>query len=122
MSGFREVEVNHRAVFQLDLEQIGMGTREDYQKTLEAAAAFLERKPPNSVLSLTRIHQYLLTEQVKTDIKAFIRHNQVYVRKSAVIGIDGLTQIALNTYNRIFRRNMKVFKTEAEALEWLTRE
>lgn len=41
------------------------------------------------------------------------------MKKSAVVGLDGLKRVLLNFYNAANGGNAKAFSTRAEALDWL---
>lgn len=43
------------------------------------------------------------------------------VEKAAALGVSGIKVILLESYEKFTGRTLKTFKTEAEALEWLTR-
>ena len=44
------------------------------------------------------------------------------VRKTAIVGLDPVKAFLLSGYNRDTEQNIKAFKTEAEAKEWLIQE
>ena len=46
----------------------------------------------------------------------------VKVEKDAVVGITGVKAVLMEAYNKVTRKGVVVFKTEAEALEWLVKE
>ncbi len=41
-------------------------------------------------------------------------------KRKAVIGVTGVKRVLLNTINRFAGESIKAFKTESEALNWLT--
>ncbi len=120
MNGFREILVNGRWILRVDLSGIGTGAREDYLPVFAEVKKLIATKPLNSVLSLTKVNNYKLTDEVQTDIKDLLKHNRPYVKKGAVIGVTGLAKVMLNSFSRILHRNMMCFDDEEEAIAWLT--
>lgn len=121
MSDFKEIEVNGCKILRVNLAGIGNGPREDYLPILLKIKEWISSKPQNSVLTLTIVTNYKLTDTAIADIKDLLKHDQPFVKKAAVIGVDRLARIALNTFNKVLRRNMMLFETEPEAIAWLTK-
>ncbi len=58
-------------------------------------------------------------------LAAFKKHaarNKDYVKKAAVVGAVGVTLYFLDLVSRVSGMSAKPFRTEAEALDWLTEE
>lgn len=121
MSCIQEIYENGSTIIKIDLNGMSEEPREVYMKALEEAEQRIASKAPHSALTLTRLNGLKLNDKLIDDLKAYIKHNQQYVKKSAVLGIDGLTKIALNTFNQMLGRKMMVFGSEEEAVAWLIR-
>ena len=112
-----EYDYNGRKIIFLDLNDVppeGIKSRVELAKTLIFASQ------PNSVLLLTDFRDMRYdrertdyAKQVSIDIKPF-------VNKSALLGIEGLKKIIMQSL-MVFsgRTNMKPFAEVKDALEWL---
>ena len=112
-----EYDYNGRKIIFLDLHGVqpeGIKSRVELAKTLIFASQ------PNSVLLLTDFRDMRYdrertdyAKQVSIDIKPF-------VKKSALLGIEGLKKIIMQSL-MVFsgRTNMKPFADVKDALEWL---
>lgn len=94
--------------------------------TVSAVAAECRRliatRPFSSVRTLVNVNGTWFdkaTIQVASDLAG---HNKRYVVRSAVIGVSGLRQIAFNAIVALTRRNMRLFDSRDEALDWLVME
>ncbi len=72
-----------------------------------------------SVRTLVDITEAWFDKQTIDIVSDLAKHNRPYVVKSAVLGVMGLRQIAFNAVVSIARREMKMFNTREQALEWL---
>ena len=122
MSSIREIREKGTEIIEIDLSEVHTEPREVYMKTLEKAEQVIASRARDSVLTLTRLNRLILSDMLMEDMKAYIAHNKPYVKKGAVLGIDGLNKVVFNTFSHMLGRKMLVFNTEQEALAWLTRE
>jgi hypothetical protein len=58
--------------------------------------------------------------ETKTIVAEWMDFNRPYIRQGAVIGLDGIKRIMVNSILKISgRSNMKFCKTREEAITWL---
>jgi hypothetical protein len=87
--------------------------------TLQEAQASISSLPAKSALILTDATDAVYNQESSNAIKAFSKYNTPYIKASAVVGADGLRAILLQAVAALTNREIKPFKTRAEALEWL---
>ncbi len=121
MSDFKVIEANGCKILRVNLTGIGAGRREEYLPILSELKRWISSQPPNSLLTLTIVTDYKLSEESITDIKDLLKHDRPYVKRSAIIGVDRLARIALNTFNQLLHRDIMLFDNEPDAIAWLTR-
>ena len=77
---------------------------------------------PGQVLTLINMTGAFLSAGYMSRVKEV--ENEVFapkVEKSALIGIQGMKKIFYDGFSKLTGKNIPVFATEAEALEWLVK-
>jgi hypothetical protein len=113
-------------ILQLDVEGAG---REEQLAALEDYAKAVKNRPPNSVLLLLKGGNIDFYPEVLTRARAVFNAHADRVRRSAVVGADGILKVAVQGYRQaaeLMGRDMaekaRFFDLEAEALAWLVGE
>jgi hypothetical protein len=76
--------------------------------------------PPKSALTLTNVDGLFFSREIINAFKDSQAQIKAFQKKAAVIGIHGLQKIALDAITALAgEHDTKIFKTEAEALDWL---
>jgi hypothetical protein len=74
----------------------------------------------NSLVSITNVEGVRYDSETKTIVAEWMDFNRPYVRQGAVVGLDGIKRIMVNSILKISgRNNMKFFRTRDEAAQWL---
>jgi hypothetical protein len=74
----------------------------------------------NSLFSITNIEGVLYDSETKTIVAEWMDFNRPHIRQGAVIGLDGIKRIMVNSILKMSgRSNMKFFRTRDEAVKWL---
>jgi hypothetical protein len=92
-----------------------------FSEFIEYAKAVIQRYAGDSSLfSITNIEGVIFDSETKTIIAEWMDFNRPYVRQGAVIGLDGIKRIMVNSILKISgRNNIKFFRTRDEAEKWL---
>jgi hypothetical protein len=93
-----------------------------FREFIEYAKEVIQKHPrDNSLFSITNIEGVMYDSETKTIVAEWMDFNRPHVRQGAVIGLDGIKRIMVNSILKISgRNNMKFFRTKDEAVEWLT--
>jgi len=86
---------------------------------IEKAKAFVATQPPKSLRILTVVRNTRYNGAVLQGMKELAKHDEPYVRASAVVGLTGLLRIAYTAITTFSRRNIAVFDSDQEAMDWL---
>lgn len=89
---------------------------------IEEAKKHVSTRPFASILALTDLTGMRFNSRVTEAFKGFTTHNKPYIKSSAIIGIQGLQKIAYQAVMAFSKRNIPIFKTRAEALDWLVKQ
>jgi hypothetical protein len=74
----------------------------------------------NSLFSITNIEGVIYDSETKTIIAEWMDFNRPHIRQGAVVGLDGIKRIMVNSILKMSgRNNMRFFRTRDEAVKWL---
>ena len=120
MPTVREITYRNVRILSVDVSDT---TATDYAgliQLMETAKELIASKPPNSVLCLNNVGKVNFNNQVLEALQQYMEHNRPYIKKAAVIGLDGLKKIVFKGIIKLTHRdNIRDFEKEQEALDWL---
>ena len=113
-------------IFQVDVRSI---SREEQIETAQAYAELLEKEPDGSVRVLVLAGEFEFHPDVISKVKAYLLQVQPKVKRSALVGVDGILRVAFEGFFTLARflgmtmneERGKPFDKEEDAKEWLTR-
>ena len=86
---------------------------------LDQIKASVERHAPGSLLILTDFTGTHFDKKVATRAKEVLVLDRPYVKRSAWIGTEKLPHVFYENFKNFSQRDLPLFKTREEALEWL---
>ncbi len=89
---------------------------------LDMVRADVARHEPGSVLTLADFTGAQVDKQVATRVKEVLVLDRPYVKRSAWVGIESLPPVFYEHFKNFSQRELPVFKTREEAMEWLVRD
>lgn len=92
---------------------------EAFVQLLEQAREQIHSQPEGSVLALFDATGAIFNMDVIEVVKEFVRSNTPYVKAAAVVGIQGLLKVAMQSVNMAARRSFKLVKSREEGMDWL---
>jgi hypothetical protein len=95
----------------------------DFKTVIEPSKAVISKHPPASLYTITDINGVSFDSEVKKTVTAWMEGNKAYVKYGAVIGVDGVKKIVVNSIFALSgRKNMHCVSTKEEAIAWLLRQ
>ena len=91
-------------------------------ETLAEAKAYIAALPPRSLLAMLDVTGIKYNTELSDAFKEFAAHNKPYSKASAIVGIGGLQKIAYTAIMTFTDRNVPLFNSRAEALDWLVKQ
>ncbi len=88
-------------------------------ETMEAAHRYIAAQPEHSVLALVDVRGGRYDAEVVRAFKDVTVRNGPFVKAVAVVGLEGLHQVALVAVARASGRAFRPFPDRATALDWL---
>ena len=107
------------AIFVIDLSHC---SNKEVLLLLDQVKASVERHAPASLLILSDFTGTHFDKTVATRAKEVLVLDRPYVKKSAWIGTENLPHVFYENFKSFSQRELPLFKTREEALEWLIKE
>lgn len=111
--------IEHQGHRILLLDYAGVRDPDETLSSIRESKETVARQPPKSLLVMTVVRDARYNAAVLQGMKELAAHNAPYVKASAVVGMSGLHRIAYQAVILFSKRNIRVFDSEAEALDWL---
>lgn len=111
--------VNHRGCRILVLDYSNTRDPREALAAIEQSKRTVAQHPPKSLLVLTNVRDARYNTQVLQALKELARHDEPYVKASAIVGMSGLHRIAYQAVILFSKRKIQVFDTEEQGLDWL---
>ena len=88
---------------------------------LDQVKASVERQAPASLLILSDFTGTHIDKKVATRAKEVLVLDRPYVKRSAWIGTENLPHVFYENFRSFSQRELPIFKTREEAMEWLVK-
>jgi hypothetical protein len=110
--------VKHKGHFIYVIDFTKCGPK-DLLVLLDMVRADIARHEPGSVLTLADFTGAEVDKTVATRVKEVLVLDRPYVKRSAWVGIESLPHVFYEHFKNFSQRELPVFKTREEAMEWL---
>ena len=94
-------------------------SKQDLLILLPRIKAVVTEQPRDSVLILADFTGATIDKDVATRLKEVLVFDRPYVKKAAWVGAEELPNVFYENFKTFSRRDLPMFKTQSEALEWL---
>jgi hypothetical protein len=111
--------VDHKGKRILVQDFSGVRAGEEFERTIAEAKAYIASQPGKSILSVFDATKAVYNTAVLTALKDFTKHNEPYMKASAVVGVEGILSIALLAVSKFSGRTFKSFSDRQAAMDWL---
>ena len=89
---------------------------------LEMVRVTIARHAPGSVLTLSDFSGAQIDKQVATRAKEVLVLDRPYVKRAAFLGAENLPKVFYEHFKSFSQRELPIFKTREEAMDWLVQE
>jgi hypothetical protein len=89
---------------------------------LEQVRADIARHEPGSVLTLADFTGAQIDKNVATRVKEILVLDRPYVKRSAWVGTESLPHVFYEHFKSFSQRELPLFKTRGEAMDWLVQD
>jgi hypothetical protein len=115
----RFVKHKGHSIFLIDVSHC---STKDMLLLLDQIKAVVERHEKGSLLILSDFTGTHIDKPVATRAKEVLVLDRPYVKKSAWIGTENLPHVFYENFKNFSQRDLPVFKTREEAMDWLVSE
>jgi hypothetical protein len=96
--------------------------KEELLKRVQEVKSWITSQKKDSLLTITDVTDQHFDKESINAFKELALHNKPYVKSGTVVGITGLLKIAYSTIMTFSGRNMPVYNTRTEAMDWLVKQ
>jgi hypothetical protein len=89
---------------------------------LDQVRADIARHEPGSVLTMADFTGAEIDKNVATRVKEVLVLDRPYVKRSAWVGAESLPHVFYEHFKSFSQRELPLFKTRDEAMEWLVKD
>lgn len=114
------INYNGKEIIFIDFSNLDILQFEEFKATIESAKNIIKNCPPASALTLVDFTNLRFSSQFLSELKELTLHNKPYVKSGAVLGVQGLQKVVFDSVMKITGRNLPIFKSKEEGLDWLT--
>lgn len=112
----------HRGKRVARLDFANISEEKEALEAIAEAARIIQAQPPKSLYTMTVVRGSRFNSTVLTQVKKLAADNTPYVRGGAIVGMGTLHKAAYLTVMYFSKRTIPAFDTEAEALEWISKQ
>jgi hypothetical protein len=95
-------------------------TVDEIKEIIEYTKPVMAKEPPKSILCLTDVTNVKSSPEITQMLKDYTKHNEPYIKVTALIGVEGLKQVIFNGVLLFTgRKNLVLKNSKEEALDWL---
>ena len=100
--------------------KISSETTQELRERIGNIKPVVTKEPPNSILCIADVTNGKFNAEMTEMLKQFTKHNEPYIKMTALIGVEGLKKVI---YSGVLlftgRKNLILKNTKQEALDWL---
>ncbi|MFA9389242.1 MAG: hypothetical protein ACERKD_05520 [Prolixibacteraceae bacterium] len=111
--------IRHNEADIIYLDFTNMKNQDEIIQLESEGAALIQKQKFNSALTLTNMDGMFFNNDIRNYFSKVVKENSPFVKAGAVIGLNGLISIMYKSFITITGRNIKLFKTKQEALDYL---
>ena len=113
--------IRHKDVDIIYLDFTNMKDQVEILRLEDDGAELIQKQKFNSALTLTNMDGMFFNNEIRNHFSKIVKDNTPFVKASAVTGLNGLISIMYKSFVALTGRNIKLFKTKEEALDYLAR-
>jgi hypothetical protein len=115
----RFIEHQGKSILLIDVSH---ASKQDLLVILPRIKAVVTEQPRDSVLALADFTGTPIDKDVATRIKEVLVFDRPYIKKAAWVGTEELPHVFYENFKVFSRRDLPLFNTRSEAMDWLVSE
>jgi hypothetical protein len=119
MSGVYDLNHKGKAMICLDVSDMVIKQKAEYQACIARAKEKIRKHAPKSVLLITNVKGTRFDMEMAENMKDYANSNTPYVKASAIVGVAGLQKVIYLAVKKLTGRDFHLVETMEEAKDWL---
>ena len=111
-----------KEILLMDVSHFRLHEREEFNRIVDLAKKAIQTKPLKSVLIITDVTDTTYDADIVKTFKEYAKHNNPYVKASALVGLSGMQKVIFFTIRTFTGRDFYIAKDVEDAQEWLIRQ
>jgi len=113
-----EFELDGKNFIYIDFS--GIITNDEFRERIKLVEREIVKYPEDSLYTITNAEGIRFDTESKEIAAQYMMRNKPYIRHGAVIGLDGITKVMINSIVALSgRRNIHYTFSKEQAIEWL---
>lgn len=111
--------ISHKGAEIIYLNFTNMRNIDEIIELESAGGKLIQEQAFGSAFTLTNMDGMFFNNEIRNHFSTVVKANTPFVKASAVIGLTGLISIMYSSFVKLSGRNIKLFKTKDDAMEYL---
>jgi len=122
MAGVSFIGHSGKNILIVDVSNLKVQNKEEIKKIIEQAKEQIRKHPAKSLLIITEVTNTHFDNDIVEIFMAYAKHNNPYVKASALVGISGMQKIILLAIKKFTGRDFYIASNLKDAQEWLVQQ
>lgn len=109
-----------REIVYINFSDLEMKDFDEFKATIEDAKKIVKNYPPASAYTLVNFTNLRFSAEFLSELKELTLHNKPYVKSGAVFGVKGLQKVVFDSVMKLTGRNLPIFNSKQEGMDWLS--
>lgn len=109
-----------REIVYINFSDLEMKDFDEFKATIEDAKKIVKNYPPASAYTLVNFTNLRFSAEFLSELKELTLHNKPYVKSGAVFGVKGLQKVVFDSVMKLTGRNLPIFNSKEEGMDWLS--
>lgn len=114
------IKYKGKEIVYMDFSNLEIKQYDEFKATIEDAKNILKTYPLASALTLVNFLNLRFSTQFLAELKELTFHNKPYVKSGAVFGVQGLQKVVFDAVMKLTGRDLPIFNSKEEGLDWLS--
>ena len=109
-----------REIVYINFSDLEIKDFDEFKATIEDAKKIVKNYPPASAYTLVNFTNLRFSAEFLSELKELTLHNKPYVKSGAVFGVKGLQKVVFDSVMKLTGRNLPIFNSKEEGMDWLS--
>jgi trimethylamine:corrinoid methyltransferase-like protein len=122
MAGVSFTSHSGKNILIVDVSELKVQNREEIKRIIGHAKEQIQKHPLKSLLIITDVTNTHFDNDIVETFKEYAKHNNPYIKASAVVGLSGMQKVILLAIKKFTGRDFYIASNLKDAEEWLVQQ